>query len=219
VVVLDPGLVTLINVAENLKPGGALIVNSAKSVDDLKQEFSGAWKFAVVDAALIARELLGVNIVNTTMLGALIKTTGVVKLESLTEPLQERFGARAKANMEACKRAYDSTVLTEITTAGTKKQKTFPVEKLPTWKELLVGCAVTDVGNTKKFCTGDWKSQHPETDNKKCIKCGICSLFCPEGCISQRPDGYFYSNLFYCKGCGICAQECWTQAISMHEEA
>ncbi len=219
VVVLDPGLVTLINVAENLKPGGALIVNSTRSADDLKQEFSGDWKFAVVDAASIARELLGVNIVNTTMLGALIKATGVVTLESLTEPLQERFGARAKANFDACKRAYDSTILTEITISGPKKQKTFSVEKLSTWKELLVGCAVTDVGNTKNFCTGDWKSQHPEWDNKKCIKCGICSLFCPEGCIQLQPDGYFSANLFYCKGCGICAHECWTQAISMHEEA
>jgi pyruvate ferredoxin oxidoreductase gamma subunit len=219
VVVLDPGLVTLINVAENLKPGGALIVNSTRSLEDLRQEFNGNWKFAVVDAASIARELLGVNIVNTTMLGALIKTTGVVRLEALEEPLKERFGARAKANMDACKKAFENTILTEITFSDAKKHKVFPVEKLPSWKELLVGCAVTDVGNTKKFCTGDWKSQHPEWDNKKCIKCGICSLFCPEGCISQRPDGFFFSNLFYCKGCGICAHECWTQAISMHEEA
>ena len=103
---LDPGLVTLINVAENLKPGGSLIVNSTKGKDELKQEFNGDWKFAVVDAASIARELLGVNIVNTTMLGALIKVTGVVKLDSLEESLQERFGARAKANLDACKKAF-----------------------------------------------------------------------------------------------------------------
>ncbi|MCX6004630.1 MAG: 4Fe-4S binding protein, partial [Chloroflexi bacterium] len=74
---------------------------------------------------------------------------------------------------------------------------------------------MTDVGNTKKFCTGDWKSQHPEWDNTKCIKCGICSLFCPEGCIHQQKDGYFKADLFYCKGCGICAHECWTQVINM----
>jgi len=217
VVVLDPGLVTLLNITDGLKPGGALIVNSTKTVEELQQEFSGNWKLGVVDAASIARELLKVNIVNTTMLGALIKTTGVIKLESLNEPLEERFGARAKANFEACKRAFDSMALSDITMSGNKKPKSFQIEKLPSWKELLVGCAVTDVGNTKQFCTGDWKSQHPEWDNNKCIKCGICSLFCPEFCISQGQDGYFRSNAFYCKGCGICAQECWTQAIKMIE--
>ncbi|MBN1690217.1 MAG: 2-oxoacid:acceptor oxidoreductase family protein [Dehalococcoidia bacterium] len=217
VIVLDPGLVTLINVVDGLKPGGALIVNSTRSVDDLKQEFSGDWKLAVVDASHIARELLGVNIVNTTMLGALIKTTGIINLESLNEPINEKFGARSKANFEACNRAFKETVLSEITTSGPKKDKKFQADRLPKWNELLVGCAVTDVGNTKRFCTGDWKSEHPEWNNDVCIKCGICSLYCPEACISQQNDGFFRADLFFCKGCGICAQECWTRAIKMVE--
>jgi pyruvate ferredoxin oxidoreductase delta subunit len=196
-----------------------LIVNSTKSVEELQQEFTGDWDLGVVDASAIAREFIGVNIVNTTMLGALIKVTGIVKMESLDEPLKERFGARAKSNFDACKRAFDTIQLSKITTTGHKKPKSFAAEKLPTWRELLVGCAVTDVGNSKRFCTGDWKSQHPEWDDSRCIKCGICSLFCPDECISQQKDGYFRSNLFYCKGCGICAQECWTQAIHMVEES
>jgi pyruvate ferredoxin oxidoreductase gamma subunit len=219
VVVLDPGLVTLINVVDGLKPGGCLIVNSTRSIEDLQGEFSGDWTLAVVDASSIARELLRVNIVNTTMLGAMIKTAGAIKMDSLSEPLEEKFGARAKANLEACHKAFDTTVISKITTGGEKKVRTFAAAKQPTWKELLVGCAVTDVGNTKRFCTGDWKSQHPVWDDKKCIKCGICSLFCPEFCVGPQKDGYFRSNDFYCKGCGICAQECWTQAIKMVEEA
>ncbi|MDD5312543.1 MAG: 2-oxoacid:acceptor oxidoreductase family protein [Dehalococcoidia bacterium] len=219
VVVLDPGLVTLINVTDGLKPGGSLIVNSTKAIEELQQEFTGDWKLAVVDAASIARKLLGVNIVNTTMLGAMIKATGIVKLESFAAPLEHRFGARAKANFNACSAAFDATVLSEITTSGPKKQKSFKVDKVPGWRDLLVGCAVTDIGNTKRFCTGDWKSQHPEWDNTKCIKCGICSLFCPEACIHEQADWYFRADLFFCKGCGICAHECWTQAIKMVEEA
>jgi len=217
VIVLDPGLVTLINVVDGLKPGGTLIVNSTSAIEDIKQEFSGDWKLAVVNASSIARELLGVNIVNTTMLGALIKATGIIKMDSLNEPLTEKFGARSKANYEACNLAFNSTALGEITTSGPKKGKTFQAEKLPKWNELLVGCAVTDVGNTKRFCTGNWKSEHPEWNDAVCIKCGICSLYCPEACISQQSDGYFRSNPFFCKGCGICAQECWTKAIKMVE--
>jgi pyruvate ferredoxin oxidoreductase delta subunit len=43
-------------------------------------------------------------------------------------------------------------------------------------------------------------------------------LYCPEGCIEQNQDGYFEANLFYCKGCGICARECWPKVIKMVEE-
>ena len=217
VVVLDPGLVSLINVTEGLKPGGTLIVNSTKKVEELQQEFTGDWKLAVVDAASIARELLGVNIVNTTMLGALLKAYPVIEFESLQEPLKERFGARAKSNFDACMKAYNSTVLSEITTSGIKKTKTFQVAKIPGWRELHVGCVVTEAGNAKTFCTGDWKAQHPVWDDAKCIKCGICAIFCPEGCIKQNKDGYFQADLFYCKGCGICSNECWTKAIKMVE--
>lgn len=219
VVVIDPGLVSLINVTDGLKPGGTLIVNSARSVEDLQQDFNGDWKLAVVDAASIAKKLLGVNIVNTTMLGALIKATEVIDFDSLREPLEERFGARAKSNFEACKLAAENTVISRITPSGDKRPKSFAVEKLPTWNELPVGCVVTDAGNTRAFCTGNWKSQRPEWLDSKCIKCGICSIFCPEGCIKQQKDGFFRADLFYCKGCGICARECWTQAIKMVEEA
>jgi len=219
VVVLDPGLVTLINVTAGLKPGGWLVVNSTHSVEVLQQEFTGDWKLAIVDATSIAQEMLKVNIVNTTMLGALIKATNAVKLESLEEPLKERFGPRAKANFEACMKAYNSTIISEITTTGTKKAKTFHSEKLPGWRELEVGCVVTKPGNTKLFSTGDWKSQHPVWDDRRCIECGICEIVCPEACIKRNNEGHFRADLFYCKGCGICAHECWTKAISMVDGA
>ena len=87
-----------------------------------------------------------------------------------------------------------------------------------TWKDLEIGSIVTEPGNASQYKSGDWRSQRPTYDFKKCIKCGLCSIFCPEGCIEQNEEGYFEANLFYCKGCGICARECWTQAIAMVEE-
>jgi pyruvate ferredoxin oxidoreductase gamma subunit len=219
VVVLDPGLVTLINVTEGLKPGGWLIVNSTHSIETLQQEFTGDWKLGVVDASSIALELLRVNIVNTTMLGALIKATNAVKLESLEEPLKERFGARAKSNFEACMKSYNGLAISQITTTGTKKIKSFQAEKVPGWRDLKVGCVVTEPGNTKQFSTGDWKSQHPVWNDEKCIQCGICEIVCPEACIKRNKEGSYRADLFYCKGCGICAHECWPQAIAMVDGA
>jgi pyruvate ferredoxin oxidoreductase delta subunit len=36
--------------------------------------------------------------------------------------------------------------------------------------------------------------------------------------VQQAEDGFFQANMDYCKGCGICAHECWPRAISMVEE-
>ena len=86
------------------------------------------------------------------------------------------------------------------------------------WKDLEIGCVVVEPGSASQYKTGDWRSQRPIWDTSRCVKCGICYTFCPEGCIHQNPEGYFDADLFYCKGCGICAKECWTGAISMVEE-
>jgi len=87
-----------------------------------------------------------------------------------------------------------------------------------TWQDISLGCVVTDPGNAAVYKTGDWRSDRPITHKERCIKCGICSIYCPEGCIGQDADGYFEADLYYCKGCGICARECWTQAIEMVPE-
>jgi len=218
VVILDPGLISVTDVTSGLKDGGTVVINTPKSMVDIKSEIGGPWKLAVVNANVIAREVLGVQIVNTTMLGAVVKATGIIKLESLEEPIKERFGARAKANIEACRRAFEESQISEPDLAASKKRQAIPAEVLPPWRELLPGCVITEPGNAKAYRTGDWKSAHPVWNNQRCIKCGICYLFCPEGCIREQPDGYFEADLYYCKGCGICARECWTEAIKMVEE-
>jgi len=87
-----------------------------------------------------------------------------------------------------------------------------------TWKDLEIGAIVTEPGNASKYRTGDWRSQRPVFDLDKCIKCGLCYVFCPEGCIRQNEEGYFEADLYYCKGCGICARECPSGVITMVEE-
>ena len=218
VIVLDSGLLDIMDVAAGLKPGGILVINSSKAIDDIKSEFGGHWSLAVVDATAIARQMLGVPIVNTTMLGALVKATNIIELESLVEPIKERFGARAQNNIDACNRAYNEIAITELNAVAAKPRKAFPTEKLLSWQELLPGCVVTEAGSASRYRTGDWRSQYRDCDYEKCNKCGLCYIYCPEGCIELREDEYFETNLYYCKGCGICAQECPKDAITMVEE-
>ena len=111
VVVLDPALLRTVDVTSGLKASGVLVVNTKKPPEQISEEFSITWSLATVDAIKIARELLGVPIVNTSMIGALLKATSVVKLESLFEPLRQRFGRLAERNIEAMKRAHEETLV------------------------------------------------------------------------------------------------------------
>lgn len=111
VVVLDPGLLSIVDISSGLKEKGVIIVNTKSTPEEIKSRFGNRWSVATIDASAIAIKTIGVPIVNTTMLGAIVKVTGVVKMSSLEEPLKHRFGERAGRNLEACKRAYEMTVI------------------------------------------------------------------------------------------------------------
>lgn len=85
------------------------------------------------------------------------------------------------------------------------------------WKEISIA-AVCWKPSTD-FLTGDWKTFKPVRDLGKCIRCLLCVMFCPDGAIhwiAEKGDIEFDYN--YCKGCGICANECPTKAIEMKIE-
>lgn len=51
---------------------------------------------------------------------------------------------------------------------------------------------------------------------RECESCEICSLLCPELCITRdEKTGEVLIDLDYCKGCGICASVCPKGAIQM----
>ena len=111
VLVFDPRLIEIMDVTSGLKDKGIVILNSKRTPQQVKQALGKDVKVATVNAVAIAREVIGVPIVNTTMIGALVKATGVVKLESLGEPMMERFGKVAMKNMDAMRKAYEETVV------------------------------------------------------------------------------------------------------------
>jgi len=113
VVVLDPRLLGIVNVTSGLKPNGVVVINTRKKAEEIRNEFGITASIVTVDATRIAKEILGVPITNTTMVGAVVKATGLVELGSLEEPLKHRFGRLADRNISAMKRAYEETVIEE----------------------------------------------------------------------------------------------------------
>ncbi len=111
VAVLDPSLLNIMDVTSGLKANGIVVINTKKQARQLRKEFGITWSLAIIDATSIANEILGLPITNTTMIGALVKATGIVKLESLVEPLKHRFGRLAERNINAMKRAYEETLI------------------------------------------------------------------------------------------------------------
>ena len=63
--------------------------------------------------------------------------------------------------------------------------------------------------------TGAWRLYRPAVDAERCIKCGICWLYCPDDVISWAPKGLPIIDYSYCKGCGICSSVCPVKAIDM----
>jgi len=110
-VVLDASLLKIVNVAAGLKKDGILITTSTEPAEKVKEELKIKNRVAVVDAIHIAREILGLPITNTTLLGSLVMASGVVKKESFISPFKERFGRIAEKNISAFERAYQNTVV------------------------------------------------------------------------------------------------------------
>jgi len=110
VVILDPSLIRVVNVAGGLKEGGTIIANTKLTPEELQKQVGAKAKYAVVDATTIALKELGAPIFNTPMLGAFAKATGLVKLESLIHAAKEKFpGGAGERNARAIERAYKET--------------------------------------------------------------------------------------------------------------
>ena len=83
-----------------------------------------------------------------------------------------------------------------------------------TWKE-IAPAGVCSKASTE-FLTGDWKTYMPIRDLNKCTRCLLCVLFCPDAAINWYPEkGDIAFDYRFCKGCGICANQCPTNAITM----
>lgn len=224
IVILDEGLIGVVDVAAGLKKGGMAIVNTAKKPEEI--DLGVDLKVATVDATAVAMEILKRPVTNSAILGAVAKATGLVSIKGLEKGIVNIFGGRlgekiGAINAKAALAAYDRTVIGEskgkIKLKGTSKW-------MPTVHEMLPGAAMVGeqqtqsgkvgMGSMSENKTGSWKITQPKYDKEACTMCLTCWWACPEGCIYRTKDKMQF-DMSYCKGCGICANECPVDAIEM----
>jgi 2-oxoacid:acceptor oxidoreductase gamma subunit (pyruvate/2-ketoisovalerate family) len=109
VVVVDPTLIEAIDVTEGLKEGGWIIINTDKKPEEL--EFPKKYKVAAINATEISvKHKLGTlasPIVNTAIVGAVVKILKLAKIESVLEAVREGVPVKREDNAAATKEAYE----------------------------------------------------------------------------------------------------------------
>lgn len=111
-IVLNPTLLDTINISNGITAGGTVIVNTTDSPEKLR-EYLGLkdGRIFTIDATKISVEKLGKNIPNMPMLGALIKATGVVQLQTVIDRFRAEYAHKfskevLEGNIDAIKKAY-----------------------------------------------------------------------------------------------------------------
>jgi len=83
---------------------------------------------------------------------------------------------------------------------------------LKKWHELEPGGVNLEAGSAVKNFTGVLRRGFkPVFTPEHCINCFFCWVFCPENAIIIGYEKVVGINYDYCKGCGICENECPVQ--------
>ena len=115
VVVVDETLIEAIEVEKGLKEGGAIIVNSERTPEELRAELRGyTGRLYTCNAKKISEECLGKYFPNTPMLGAVVKVSKLVSedefIKNMEESFKHKFSTKPQVlegNMCALKRSMD----------------------------------------------------------------------------------------------------------------
>lgn len=121
VVVVDETLLYSVDVTAGLKRNGAIIINTAKSKEEVLPYLKGyKGKVITVDARSISEETLGKNFPNTPMLAAAVAVSGVMEkhefINEMRASFQHKFAKKPEViegNMKALEMAYDAVEAAE----------------------------------------------------------------------------------------------------------
>jgi pyruvate ferredoxin oxidoreductase gamma subunit/2-oxoisovalerate ferredoxin oxidoreductase gamma subunit len=120
VVVLDSTLLEVADVGRGLKPGGLVLINTDKGPEAYPA--FAAFTVCTVDAHRIAlRHRLGSRthpIVNTAILGAFGRATGLLGIEAVCEAIRQEVPSHQEENAAAAREAWEAVRFPERAAPG-----------------------------------------------------------------------------------------------------
>lgn len=116
VVIVDESLMGCIPVEDGLKEDGAIVINTNKTADQIREKLINKnIKIYTISADDIAFKNIGRAIPNTVMLAAVVKISGLIEkdefFEIMIKSMEKQFANKREViagNMEAIKEAWES---------------------------------------------------------------------------------------------------------------
>lgn len=94
VIIQDPSLLHVPGIAQGVRPGGGILINSSKDVKELRFP-GGVRHVTAIAATAMAIQVLGEPIPNIALLAAFLTLTELLPLAALERVLAERFQGEA----------------------------------------------------------------------------------------------------------------------------
>ena len=118
VVVVDESLIGSVDVAAGLKAGGAIIVNSHRTAEEVRaslQGYQGA--LYLIDAKAVSIRNIGRNMPNTPLLASVVKVSGIMDAEGFFDNMRGSFAHKfaskpevLEGNLKAIRDAWGEVV-------------------------------------------------------------------------------------------------------------
>jgi 2-oxoacid:acceptor oxidoreductase gamma subunit (pyruvate/2-ketoisovalerate family) len=107
IMVFDLSLIDEASIIRELRPDGLILLNTNRGIDS----FGGLKRFKIglVDAGQIARSAGLGDSFNTAMLGAYVRLTHLVRMDTLIDAVRTMVPSRVEENVRAVREAYQQT--------------------------------------------------------------------------------------------------------------
>ena len=110
-IIVDPTLIGSVDMTSNIKKNGIVLVNSSEDVNEVKKKLNFKGKLVTIDASKISLDIIGRNLPNVAMLGAVSKYYKPLGLSFLKNEIKAKFLSKlgelgVKKNVQILERGY-----------------------------------------------------------------------------------------------------------------
>lgn len=231
--VFHEALAKTVNVTSGIHEQSTVLVNSAKSPEELKELLKmKAGTIAVIDATSIA--LKEKNRVNMAMLGALFRLCPFLDTATMKDVIEKSLGKKYPQAVESAlttfDRGYNEVKFMQFELAAGDSMPEYVRSDIGVlgYDTQPIGGSIINPGSTfLKNLSISRSGMIPAYENEACIHCAQCDTVCPDQCFvwEERIDRKGRSQMFltgidyqYCKGCLKCVDACPTSALSSQRE-